>query len=29
MNVIIDLMKEEDIDEILDISSLSFSICLE
>jgi ribosomal-protein-alanine N-acetyltransferase len=26
MNVIIDLMKEEDIDEILNISSLSFSI---
>ena len=27
MNIIIDFMKEEDIDEILDISSLSFSIC--
>ncbi|WP_270567614.1 ribosomal protein S18-alanine N-acetyltransferase [Clostridium beijerinckii] len=27
MNITIDLMKEEDIDEILDISSLSFSIC--
>ena len=27
MNVTINLMKEEDIDEILDISSLSFSIC--
>lgn len=26
MNVIIDFMKEEDIDEILDVSSLSFSI---
>lgn len=26
MNIIIDFMKEEDIDEILDISSLSFSI---
>ena len=26
MNLIIDLMKEEDIDDILDISSLSFSI---
>lgn len=27
MNIAINLMKEEDIDEILDISSLSFSIC--
>lgn len=27
MNIIIDFMKEEDIDEILDISALSFSIC--
>ena len=27
MNVVIDFMREEDIDEILDISSLSFSVC--
>lgn len=27
MNIIIDSMKEEDIDAILDISSLSFSVC--
>lgn len=27
MNIVIDFMKEEDIDTILDISSLSFSIC--
>ena len=27
MNITINLMKEDDIDEILDISSLSFSIC--
>lgn len=27
MNIIIDFIKEDDIDEILDISALSFSIC--
>ena len=27
MNILIDFMKEEDIDAILDISSLSFSVC--
>ena len=27
MNIVIDFMKEEDIDAILDISSLSFSVC--
>ena len=27
MNIMIDFMKEEDIDAILDISSLSFSVC--
>ena len=27
MNILIDFMKEEDIDSVVDISSLSFSIC--